>query len=126
MLAAALLWYKKFKEDLEKIDFKFNPYDACVANRSVKGGQQTVRFHVDDLMSSHMDAKVNDDFAKWLDGMYGKHGPVKVVRGKVHEYLGMRFDFLVKEQVAVDMIEYMGSIVDECSVKITTRVPSRR
>jgi hypothetical protein len=89
MLAAALLWYKKFKDDLEKIDFKFNPYDACVANRSVKGGQQTVRFHVDDLMSSHMDAKVNDDFAKWLDGMYGKHGPVKVVRGKVHEYLGM-------------------------------------
>ena len=124
MLAAALLWYKKFKEDLENIDFKFNPYDACVANRSVKGGQQTVRFHVDDLMSSHKDVKVNDDFAKWLDGMYGKHGPVKVVRGKVHEYLGMRFDFLVKEQVAVDMIEYMGSIVDECSVKITTRVPS--
>ena len=124
MLAAALLWYKKFKEDLENIDFKFNPYDACVANRSVKGGQQTVRFHVDDLMSSHKDAKVNDDFAKWLDGMYGKHGPVKVVRGKVHEYLGMRFDFSVKEQVAVDMIEYMGSIVDECSVKITTRVPS--
>jgi hypothetical protein len=42
----------------------------------------------------------------------------------VHEYLGMRFDFSVKKQVAVDMIEYMGSIVDECSVKITTRVPS--
>jgi hypothetical protein len=29
---------------------------------------------------------------------YGKHGPVKVVRGKVHEYPGMRFDLSVKEK----------------------------
>jgi hypothetical protein len=75
-------------------------------------------------MPSHKDARVNDDFAKWLDGMYGKHGPVKVVRGMVHEYLRMRLDFLVKEKVTVDMIKYIGIIVDECSVKITTGVPS--
>jgi hypothetical protein len=80
-----------------------------------------VRFHVDDLMSSHTDARVNDNFAKWLEGQYGKNGPVKVVRGSVHEYLGMRFDFLETGKVVVDMIKYMGSIVDECSVKITTR-----
>ena len=67
MLIAALLWYKKFKSDLEQQDFKFNPYDACVANKQVKGKQQTVRFHVDDLMSSHVDSKVNDEFAKWLN-----------------------------------------------------------
>jgi hypothetical protein len=72
---------------LEKIDFKFNPYDDCVANHSVKGGQQMVRFHINDLMSSHKNAKVNDDFAKWLNGMYGKHGPVKVVRGMVPWYM---------------------------------------
>ena len=102
----------------------FNPYDACVANRMITGEQQTVRFHVDDLMSSHQEAKINDEFAKWLDQMYGKHGPVKVVRGKVHEYLGMTFDFSVKGKVTVDMMEYMGSIVDECSERITTRVPT--
>jgi hypothetical protein len=56
MLVVALLWYKKFKEDLEKIDFKYNPFDACVANCSVRGGQQTVRFHINDLMSRHKDA----------------------------------------------------------------------
>ena len=33
MLIAALLFYKKFKSDLESIDFVFNPYDPCVANR---------------------------------------------------------------------------------------------
>ena len=60
MLVAALLWYKKFKSDLEEQGFEFNPYDACVANKEVNGKQQTVRFHVDDLMSSHVDSKVND------------------------------------------------------------------
>ena len=29
MLVSALLWYKKFKKDLESIGFIFNPYDAC-------------------------------------------------------------------------------------------------
>ena len=39
MLQAALLWYKKFKNDLEEQGFKFNPYDPCVANRMIKGSQ---------------------------------------------------------------------------------------
>ena len=78
---------------MEQQDFKFNPYDACVANKQVKGKQHTVHFHVDDLMSSHVDSKVNDEFAKWLNKMYGKHGAVKVNHGKVHDYLGMVFDF---------------------------------
>ena len=60
MLVAALLWYSVFKKDLEGIGFKFNPYDPCVANRIVNGKQHTIRFHVDDLMSSHVDRKVND------------------------------------------------------------------
>ena len=62
LLVAALLWYRQLKGDLESIGFKFNPYDPCVANRIVKGSQQTIRFHVDDLMSSHIDKRVNDKF----------------------------------------------------------------
>ena len=58
----AILWYKEFKATLEKIGFKFNPYDPCVANRMVKHKQHTVRFHVDDLKSSHKDPSVNTKF----------------------------------------------------------------
>jgi hypothetical protein len=43
-----------------------NPYDPCVANRMIGGKQQTVTWHVDDLMSSHVNKKVNDDFLEWL------------------------------------------------------------
>ena len=32
MLDASLLWYKKFRRDLEKYGFVFNPYEPCVAN----------------------------------------------------------------------------------------------
>ena len=41
--------------------FVFNPDDACAANRSAKEKQHTMRFHADDLMSSHVDKKVNND-----------------------------------------------------------------
>ena len=62
MLISALLFYLKLKDDLESIGFTFNPYDVCVGNRMVNEKQHTVRFHVDDLMSSHEDSKVNDEF----------------------------------------------------------------
>jgi hypothetical protein len=72
---SALLWYKKFRYELEQEGFIFNPYNPCVANRMKKGLQQTILFHVDDLKpSSHKDPKVNDEFEKWLQANYGQHG----------------------------------------------------
>ena len=50
--------------------------------------------------------------------MYGTHGPVKSVRGKVHDYLGMKFDFSIDGKVVIGMIDYMESMVDEFSEKI--------
>jgi hypothetical protein len=91
MLVAALLWYQQFKKDLEKAGFKFNPYDPCIANRKVNGSTHSVKFHVDDLKSSHIDPKVNDQFHKWLNDKYRQCREVKATRGKVHDYLGMTF-----------------------------------
>jgi len=71
MLVATLLWYQKFRRDLEAIGFKFNVYDPCIANRIVNGKQHTIRFHVDDVLSSHVESNVNDQFLKWLNEMYG-------------------------------------------------------
>jgi hypothetical protein len=79
----------------------------------VKAKQQTVRFHVDDLMSSHVDSKVNDKFEEWLNKMYGAHGKVKTTRGKVHDYLGMTFDFSQEGKVIVDMVDYITNMVEE-------------
>ena len=77
MLVSAMLWHKKFRGDLEKEDLAFNPHDPCAANRVVRGHQQTTRFHADDVMSSHIDAKVNDEFEAWSNEMHGECGEVK-------------------------------------------------
>jgi hypothetical protein len=52
-------------------------------------------------MSSHVDSKVNNEFLEWMNTKYGKHGAVTatVTRGKIHEYLGMTFDFSNKGKV---------------------------
>ena len=118
MLVAAMFWYNKFRKDLEGIGFIFNPYDPCVANAMVKGKQHTIRFHVDDLMSSHVDAAVNTKFLKWLNKMYGEFGEVKATRGPKHDYLGMTFDFSQPGKVPIDMIDYINSMVDDFSVKL--------
>ena len=61
MLVAALLFHKNFCDDLENIEFEFNPYNPFCANGITFGKQYTVRFHVDDVMSSHVNPKFNDN-----------------------------------------------------------------
>jgi hypothetical protein len=114
MLKSALLFYKKLIKDLSSIGFKINPYDPCVANRTINGKQHTVTWHVDDLKSSHVDPKVNDSFIAWLEKTYGDPniGKVKATRGTRHEYLGMTLDYTTLGQVEVSMTEYIKSMIN--------------
>ena len=91
VLQSSLLYYKKFRKDIESIGFKVNPYDPCLANRTVNGKKQTFTWHVDDLQSSHVDSKVNDQFLEWLKKKYAflTIGEVKVMCGNKHDYLAM-------------------------------------
>jgi hypothetical protein len=49
---------------------------------------------------------VNDDFARC---------------GKIHEYLGMTFDYSTPKRVYVGMTEYIESMIDESSMKLDER-----
>ena len=117
MLVAALLWYRTFCRDLESIGFIFNPFDPCVANRIIRSKQHTIRFHVNDVMSSHVNERVNSMFLQWMNRMYGEHGEVKATWGKRHDYLGMTFDFSMEGTVKVDMSDYMKKMVSEFKEK---------
>jgi hypothetical protein len=118
MLEAALLWYKKFRHELEQEEFIFNPYDPCVANRQRNGSQHTILFHVDDLKSSHIDPKINDQFEEWLQDNYGQHGKVVTHRGKIHEYLGMEIDYTEKGKVIFGMIKYVENMIKDFPMKL--------
>ena len=115
MLQSSLLYYKKFRKDLEDIGFIINPYDACVANKIVDDKQHTITWHVDDLKSSHVDPKVNDDFLKWLKLTYASDniGELKATRGKRHDYLAMTLDFTTPGILKLDMTEYVAKMLED-------------
>ena len=69
------------------------------------GRQQTVIWNVDDLKSSYVDPKVNEKFTEWCEENYGSDDldHVKVVRGKIHDYLVMIMDFTQEGALKIDM-----------------------
>ena len=67
-------------------------------------------------MSSHKDKQVNDQFHEWLKLMYGEFGEVKATRGKLHNYLGLLFDFRTKGKFCIDMRKYMRKMVVDLSL----------
>lgn len=115
-MVASLLYYQKFTNILKENGYKMNPYDPCVWNKTIKGSQCTICFHVDDCKISHKMSKVIDSTIKWLRCDYESifedgSGEMKVHRGKVHKYLGMTLDFTSKHQVKITMTEYVKDVI---------------
>jgi hypothetical protein len=54
MMKSTLLFYRKLVSELKKMGFEINPYDPSIANKMINGTQMTVKWHVDDLMMSHV------------------------------------------------------------------------
>ena len=70
-------------------------------------------------MCSYVNPKVNDNIKEWMNHNYGNHGKVKSNIGKVHEYLGMTFDFTKKWKVKIKMDDYVERMVNEFPMKIS-------
>jgi len=115
-MVASLLYYQKFTTSLLNDGYKMNPYDACVWNKTIRGKQCTICFHVDDCKISHASKQVVDDVIEWLRKDYESvfedgSGKMKIHRGKTHTYLGMTLDFSTAKQIRISMTEYVKEIV---------------
>ena len=77
------------------------------------GNQHTIRFHVDDLLSSHKDSAVNDDFYAWAQEKYGKLKPVTFHKGDKHNFLGMELDFSEDGVCHVRQEEHIDEMINE-------------
>lgn len=124
MLQSALRFWEQVLEDLTELGFTVNPYDWCVANRTVDGTQQTVGWHVDDFLATHKNPSVNDELAAWFDDKYGKRTPVAVHKGKSHDYLGMQINFDEPAKVRVTMIDYIDRMLDEAPTDFSGVAPT--
>ena len=75
-------------------------------------------FHVNDLKSSHVNSKVNDEFAKWLEMKCSEHGKVKTHHGKVLNHPGMTFNYSKKGKVKVDMMSHVEDMSNKFPKKL--------
>ncbi len=108
MMKSALLFYRKHVADLLSLGFTINPYDPYVANKTIKGKQMMIRWHVDDLFIGHEDPTVVTHFLHWLTQRYNtRDKKLNVVRGPKHDYLGMNLDFSRRGAVTIKMTPYI-------------------
>jgi hypothetical protein len=111
MMKSTLLFYRKLVLELKKMGFEINPYDPCVANKMVNDMQMTIRWHVDDLMMSHVSRDEIMKIVQEIKKNYGENLTENV--GKLHDYLGMTFDFSFTKEVKVNMWDYLRKVIKE-------------
>jgi len=102
-LQAALLFWKLLSNTLQEWCIKIDKYDQCVANKTIKGKQCTIVWHVDDLKILHIDKDVVEEIIKKLMTKFGQDEPLTTSRGKVLEYLGIRIDYRKRGKVTFSM-----------------------
>jgi hypothetical protein len=75
----------------------------------INGSQMMVRWHVDDLMISHTSNKAISQFLRALKDIYGDN--LTENTGRIHNYLGMIFDFSDRDKVKINMTKYLSKVI---------------
>ena len=124
-LRSALLWYNLYVSILEKMGFKLNPYDHCVANKMINGKQCTIAFYVDDNLASHAEQAVLNKIIKAIELHTGK---MTVTRGDKHTFLGMDITFRNNGTASISMRHYIEEALEDFPDKINKKAttPARK
>ena len=116
MIESALLWHSLYTEVLEKEGFELNPYDRCVANKTINGKQCTLAWYVDDNILSHNDPKVVDQVLETIESYF----PGLVIeRGRKLNYLGMELDFFEKGRMKLGTVQYLKGMITELEEELS-------
>jgi histone deacetylase 1/2 len=106
------LWYNELSATLISAGYEPNAKDICVFNKVVDGIQCTITLHVDDLMITCVNETVIDEVIDVLRSKYERpDAKIPVTTGKIHNYLGMCFDFSVDGQVIINMDTYVEDLL---------------
>jgi len=90
--------------------FELNPYDLCVANKTINDKQCTIVWHVDDNKISHVNADVVEDVIAKIEEKFGK---MVVTRGDTHDFLGMRVTFPGDRTVHIETIQHVKEAIED-------------
>jgi hypothetical protein len=64
-------------------------------------------WYVDDMKISHVNSSVVDHMINMVKQEFGKELDITICRGKIHDYLGVQFDFSQKGKVVMSMCRWM-------------------
>jgi hypothetical protein len=120
-IESALLWYDLFANTLQKEGFKINPYDKCVANKTINGSQCTIVWYVDDVKVSHQDEKEVTNIIEKVEEHFGK---VVTVRGRSHCYLGMNILLRDDKKIEIEMKDQINEAINAFGEEIKGEVSS--
>ena len=109
-MKSAIIWYNTFSTTLKDLGFRINPYDPCIANKTINGHQCTIAWYVDDNKISHRDPKVVDSIIAAIEK---QHGKMTVCRGLKHVFVGMNIDFLSSGRLKILMKEYLVEAIED-------------
>ena len=109
-VVSALLWYELFSTTLEEMGFEINPYDMCVANKTINGKQCTIVCYVDDIKVSHEDEDVVKNVMNIIEAKFGK---INTKIGNEQEYLGMHLKYNENKTVSIHMGDYIKEVISK-------------
>jgi Reverse transcriptase (RNA-dependent DNA polymerase) len=116
--AAQELFWEKLSGKLLEWRFTPNLNNPCMMNKTVKGKQVTVAWHVDDLKVSHAKSMVVNPFIEDMEDEFGKEAPLNKSCGEVHDYLDMTLNFSKPGEVTVTMINYIKGILHDAPTEM--------
>ena len=121
MIELALLWYELFVTVLKGMGFEINPYDMCVANKTINGKQCTLTWYVDDNKVSHVDQTVVDEVIGKIEERFPG---LTVTRGNKQTFIGIKMRFLKDKKVAISMKSYLLEVIEDFGEDVTKVVAS--
>ena len=123
---SALLWYKLFSSALKQMGFVLNPYDPCIAHKTINGKQCTIAWYVDDTKISHVKSDVVTHIIGEIEKRFDK---MTVTCGREHTFLGTKNRYTDEGTAQVSMKDYhlTEAIVESgLNVQNVASTPARR
>ena len=108
-MESALLWYQLYSEKLQKMGFKINPYEKCIANKEINGKQCTLAWYVDDNKDLHEDTEVVTQVISEIETYWEG---LAVHRGKQLTFLGMDIEFNDDKTASISTPEYIDEAIE--------------
>ena len=102
-------------------EFQINPFDKCIFQKQSGDFWTYITLYVDDLMIASDEVKLVDDV---ISKLTEKYRDLTVHRGRVHDYLGMRFDFSKEGEVFISMEPYINDLLNDTGIDDTADTPA--